>query len=87
MYVRIQNPICLPSNATYFNLFRANDSLDEERSERDSRMLDKTDGMYRFYNVLWIERKGDIAYRRAAGRVPKAIWEANCTGPTKIILG
>jgi hypothetical protein len=42
---------------------------------------------YYFYNVLWVERKGEIAYRRAAGRVPKAIWDANCTPLTKIILG
>jgi hypothetical protein len=42
---------------------------------------------YHFYNVLWIERENNIAYRRAAGRVPKAIWEKNCTGPMKVILG
>jgi hypothetical protein len=42
---------------------------------------------YHFYNVLWIERKGVIAYRRAAGRVPKVIWEANRTEPAKVILG
>jgi len=42
---------------------------------------------YHFYNVLWVERKEGIAYRRAAGRVPKAIWDANCTPLTKVILG
>ncbi|KAI4959995.1 hypothetical protein J4E86_001614 [Alternaria arbusti] len=42
---------------------------------------------YRFYNVLWVEREEGVAYRRAAGRVPKAIWDANCTPLTKIILG
>ncbi|KAF2994162.1 hypothetical protein E8E13_000740 [Curvularia kusanoi] len=42
---------------------------------------------YHFYNVMWIEREGGIAYRRAVGRVPKVIWEANCTGLTKIVLG
>jgi hypothetical protein len=42
---------------------------------------------YHFYNVLWIERRGQIAYRRAAGHVPKEIWDANCTLPTKVILG
>jgi hypothetical protein len=47
----------------------------------------QTDREYHFYNVLWIERKGDIAYRRAAGRVPKALWEATCTPPRKLILG
>jgi len=42
---------------------------------------------YHFYNVLWIERKGEIVYRKAAGRVPKVVWEANCTEPVRIILG
>jgi hypothetical protein len=44
-------------------------------------------GEYYFYNVLWIERKGDIAYRRAAGRVPKAVWEENRLEPSKVVLG
>jgi len=42
---------------------------------------------YHFYNVLWIERRGQIAYRRAAGRVPKEVWDAECSPPMKIILG
>ncbi|KAJ8110841.1 hypothetical protein OPT61_g6421 [Boeremia exigua] len=42
---------------------------------------------YHFYNVLWVECKNGIMYRRAAGRVPKVIWEENCTEPTKIVLG
>ena len=42
---------------------------------------------YHYYNVLWIERDGDIVYRRAAGRVPKDVWEQNCSTPIKIILG
>jgi hypothetical protein len=48
---------------------------------------DGSKGEYQFYNVLWIERKGEIAYRRAAGRIQKAIWEENCSGPVKIVLG
>jgi hypothetical protein len=44
-------------------------------------------GDYHFFNVLWIERKGDVAYRRAAGRVPKAVWEENCSKPIKVVLG
>ncbi|KAF2818948.1 hypothetical protein CC86DRAFT_308046, partial [Ophiobolus disseminans] len=42
---------------------------------------------YHFYNVLWIERKGKVAYRRAAGRVPKAVWEQNCLKPSTVVLG
>jgi hypothetical protein len=40
-----------------------------------------------FYNVLWIEWKDGIAYRRARGWVPKDIWEAHSTGPVKVTLG
>ncbi|KAH7378519.1 heterokaryon incompatibility protein-domain-containing protein [Cadophora sp. MPI-SDFR-AT-0126] len=40
-----------------------------------------------FYNVLWIERKGGIAYRKACGWVPKHIWEAHATGLVPIKLG
>ena len=44
-------------------------------------------GDYHFYNVLWIEREGDIAYRRAAGRVQKVVWEENCSEPLRVVLG
>jgi len=37
--------------------------------------LRKTSKLYEFYNVLWIEWKDDIAYRRAHGRVSRDIWE------------
>jgi hypothetical protein len=40
-----------------------------------------------FYNVLWIERKDGIAYRRACGWVPKYVWEAYATSPIEITLG
>lgn len=40
-----------------------------------------------FYNVLWIERKDGIAYRRACGWVPRYIWEAHATGPVELTLG
>lgn len=40
-----------------------------------------------FYNVLWIERKDGVAYRRACGWIPKYIWEAHSTGPVEIKLG
>lgn len=42
---------------------------------------------YEFYNVLWVWRSGDVMYRKAAGRVPKDIWEKNCGPPQKITLG
>ncbi|KAG8162118.1 hypothetical protein KVR01_007883 [Diaporthe batatas] len=42
---------------------------------------------YNFYNVLWVETIDGIMYRKAAGRVPKEIWEQSCGEPTKIVLG
>ena len=32
-------------------------------------------GRYEFYNVLWVEDRGKISYRKALGRVKKSIWE------------
>jgi hypothetical protein len=40
-----------------------------------------------FYHVLWIERTGDIAYRRALGQVAKGLWEEKCVGEIEILLG
>jgi Heterokaryon incompatibility protein (HET) len=42
---------------------------------------------YEFYNVLWIERKGDIAYRRALGRVWKDAWQRQDVEEIDVILG
>lgn len=40
-----------------------------------------------FYNVLWIERKNGVAYRRACGWVPKHVWEAHASGLVRTKLG
>ncbi|EPE31837.1 hypothetical protein GLAREA_11919 [Glarea lozoyensis ATCC 20868] len=40
-----------------------------------------------FYNVLWVEWKDGIAYRRACGWVPKCVWEANAKGPVIVKMG
>ncbi|KAH8725653.1 heterokaryon incompatibility protein-domain-containing protein [Phaeosphaeriaceae sp. PMI808] len=66
---------------------RGNRSPDAERDDSDLMKDGDSGGDYHFYNVLWIERQGDIAYRRAAGRVPKVIWEENCSKPIKVVLG
>ena len=29
---------------------------------------------YEFYNVLWVERVGEVAYRKAVGRVEGGAW-------------
>jgi len=60
----------------------------EVKKEMELYGIEGPDGReYHFYNVLWVERKEGIAYRCAAGRVPKTIWDASCTPLTKIILG
>ena len=35
----------------------------------------KTDGLYEFYNVLWVKWEGDHVVRNGVGRVEKSIWE------------
>ena len=42
---------------------------------------------YHYYNVLWIERSGNIAYRKAIGRIEKAAWEGYNPKPIDLILG
>lgn len=37
--------------------------------------LPKTDGLYEFYNVLWVKWEGDHVVREGVGRVEKSIWE------------
>jgi hypothetical protein len=45
------------------------------------------DGLYEFYNVMWIEWEGDIAYRQAVGRVQKKAWDLVATQKVDITLG
>ncbi|KAI8956565.1 hypothetical protein F5Y11DRAFT_353539 [Daldinia sp. FL1419] len=45
------------------------------------------DKTYDFYNVLWVEKKGDFMERKAAGRIPKDVWERNRGGLERIELG
>jgi hypothetical protein len=47
------------------------------------KMLEK----YFFYNVLWIEWIGGIAYRQAAGRVLKDAWDRQSIKSVSVILG
>jgi hypothetical protein len=39
------------------------------------------------YNVLWIEWKEDIAYRKGVGRIFKSAWEAQKSERIDLILG
>ncbi|EUC39905.1 hypothetical protein COCMIDRAFT_41672 [Bipolaris oryzae ATCC 44560] len=48
--------------------------IKEIKKEMDMYGMESSEGKYyRFYNVLWLECKGRIAYRGAVGRVLKAI--------------
>jgi hypothetical protein len=40
-----------------------------------------------FYNVLWIEWSGDVAYRKALGRVLKRFWNAKASESIELTLG
>jgi hypothetical protein len=42
---------------------------------------------YHFYNVLWIDRIGGVAYRNGMGRVWKGAWTQQNTKIEKIVLG
>lgn len=55
------------------------------RSERPGTGKDQE--RYEFHNILWVETREGIMYRKAAGRVPKEIWEKNCGEPEEIVLG
>lgn len=45
------------------------------------------DKIYEFYDVLWVETRDNVKYRKAAGRVPKDVWEQSCGAPQTIVLG
>ncbi|KAN0117711.1 HET domain containing protein [Hyaloscypha variabilis] len=44
------------------------------------------DGVYEFYNVLWVEDGGRVVYRKALGRVMKSIWD-RLSVQADVILG
>lgn len=43
--------------------------------------------VYEFYNVLWVEWKDGVAYRKAHGRVLRDIWEKQHLEPLSLVLG
>ena len=49
--------------------------------------FDQKEMICEFYNVLWVENRDGILYRRGCGWVPKLIWESIATGPVEIKLG
>jgi hypothetical protein len=61
------------------------DLIDTSSTSED--LIDENEFICEFYNVLWIERRDGIAYRRACGWVPKHIWEAYAKNPVEVKLG
>ena len=63
---------------------RPQDLIDAFREEY--RSFPRSEELYMFYNVMWIEWEDGKAHRRAVGRVRKEAWERYCSEPIKIIL-
>lgn len=42
---------------------------------------------FEFYHVMWIEREGQVAYRKGLGRVLKEVWEAQDRELIDLMLG
>jgi hypothetical protein len=51
------------------------------------RPMERRDKMYSFYNMLWVENRGGVMYRKAAGRISKEIWQQNCGVRERMVLG
>ncbi|KAH7085275.1 heterokaryon incompatibility protein-domain-containing protein [Paraphoma chrysanthemicola] len=47
----------------------------------------KSAPLYEYYNVLWVERKDGIVFRRALGRVIKDAWESQNPKYSSLIFG
>jgi hypothetical protein len=66
------------------------------RKEFGGRMLEEWDliserhrnaAFYEFYNVLWIERRNGVAYRKGLGRVTKNAWESQDLEEIQVTMG
>jgi hypothetical protein len=44
-------------------------------------------GLVRFVNVLWIERREGVAYRRGLGHIVKSAWDESKKKEVDIVLG
>jgi hypothetical protein len=47
----------------------------------------KETDLYEFYNVLWVEWKEGVSYRRGYGRVEKGVWEGLDVEAVELVLG
>jgi len=44
-------------------------------------------GLYEFFNVMWVEWKNRITYRKAVGRVSRELWTNIAVEDTNLVLG
>lgn len=44
-------------------------------------------GVYRFYNVMCIEWKDDVAYHKAVGRLVDHVWDRIATEEIEVTIG
>lgn len=65
----------------------AREGISTQMDEWDVEERPKTAPGYEYYNVLWIERQGGIAYRKALGRIYKPVWEQQDLEMVDIKLG
>jgi hypothetical protein len=49
--------------------------------------IEQDERVCEFYNVLWVERKDGVSYRRACGWVPKQVWERVASGRVEVKIG
>ena len=64
-----------------------NDEFQHAPAEMDIEERPKVGELYEFYNVLWVEWKDGVAYRRAHGRVEKGVWEGLEVEAVELVLG
>jgi hypothetical protein len=64
-----------------------NDEWQHAPAEMEHEERFKETELYEFYNVLWVEWKQGIAYRRGHGRVEKGVWEGLDVEKVELVLG
>jgi len=62
-----------------WSLFEIDEWSHEERPRKSEK--------YESYNVLWVEWRDGIAYRKACGRVMKSAWECQELELVNLVLG
>ena len=77
------NSSLMDRNRNYAREKELQDEINWKPPRDVSQYVDKLE----WYNVLWIENKDGISYRRACGWVPKHVWEASALEIVEIQLG